>query len=114
MQGGAVMVTADTITDEQIRELLESARGVDYDTYRVAQQALDAVEHARGVADRALRNPAMVDIAQIKILAHRVLRNEWERARCAEILNTRGPCQHSRIAVSGETRRCVECGEGEK
>jgi hypothetical protein len=83
------MVTADTITDEQIRELMESARGVDYDAFRVAQQALDHVGHARSLAERALRNPGMVDIAQIKILAHRVLGNEWERARCAEILNAR-------------------------
>lgn len=82
-------LTAETITDEQIRELMESARGIDYDTFRVAQQALEWVGHAQGVAERALRNPGMVDIAQIKILAHRVLTNEWERARCAEILNAR-------------------------
>lgn len=83
------MITAETITDEQILELMEAARDIDMNTFRVAQQALDWVWHARDVAERALRNPGMVDIAQIKILAHRVLRSEWERARCAEILNTR-------------------------
>lgn len=91
------MLTADTITDEQIAELAELARAhrasdldADFHTYRVAMTALEDGS-ARRLAQRVIANWSMpVSIAEAKILAHAAL-GEYRaaRARCAEILNAR-------------------------
>ena len=81
-------LTADTVTDEQIREEMERARGVDYDIFRLAQQALENAEHSRCIARRALRDPSL-DAAHIRALAHAVLGTDHCRARCAELINAR-------------------------
>jgi len=87
------MLTADTITDEQIVELADFARAhreCDFDTYRLAMTALEDGS-ARRLAEKVISNWSMpVSIAEAKILAHAAL-GEYRaaRARCAEILNAR-------------------------
>lgn len=84
------MITADTITDEQLCELAESSRGVDFHVYRLAMTALEDGD-ARRLARKVVDNWSMpVTIGQAKLLSHAVLGEYREaRARCAEILNAR-------------------------
>ena len=88
------MITADTITDEQIEELADLARAHrdnDLDTYRIALTALEYTP-ARKLAEEIISNWSMPvpSIAHGKQLAHAALGHYHEaRARCAEILNSR-------------------------
>jgi len=62
-------LSADTITDEQIRKLVDASRqALDFETYRIAQTALEDDRYTGGISSAA-------------------------RARCAEILNARGDAQ---------------------
>jgi hypothetical protein len=69
-------LTAATITDEQIRDLRDSARGVDWDTYRLADTALADVQALVGQPSMLPNSPMAAWVREI-------------RARCAEILNAR-------------------------
>ncbi len=83
------MITADTITDEQIRELRESLVKGDTHTELLCNQAL-------GIA---------MTLGTLKPGANAVVNKRTARARCAELLNARAaqisaddraPCRHCR------------------
>ena len=88
------MITADTITEDQINELADFARAHrenDFDTYRIAMTALEYTT-TRKLAEQIVSNWSMPvpSIAEGKLLAHAALGHHYEaRARCAEILNAR-------------------------
>jgi hypothetical protein len=70
------MLTADTITDEQIRELMLDLEPEDHDARRLATLAIAGIPVKRG--RRIIRRDKHG-------IAYQTV-----RARCAEILNARG------------------------
>jgi hypothetical protein len=87
------MLTADTITDEQIRELRDQLLRNPFDDRAATYAAVDACDIALGSArpiDNATKTPALRTRESARSWCAALFRAPDDRARCAEILNARG------------------------
>lgn len=106
------MLTAETITDDQLHDLREAAAGVDFHLYRIAQTAIEdtlryreAMGGAQALATKVLANWSMsISIAEAKILAPAVIGlNTEARACCAQFLNEHGNDPRLSLNLTAET-----------